>query len=370
MSGQDGDPTPYPGPMGSVLSPGLFGVPEFGALARASSLCGACQEACPVDIPLPKLLLRVRAAGAEPDSGLAPQGEKDARKVPIPGALKFGLQFYTWMASSPLRFQAAQRLAGLGARLLSPRSEWLRMPAFTGWGASRDFPRPAAKPFRARFKAYVQPAQAAEQASQHGRQAQDNPHHKPENLLPSTQPDARADIPAQETQDLLERFSSEIQSLGGQLIQCTAQQAPGQILKLLKDLQIQRIQTWSAESLPHNLLSSLEQGGIHCQVEPDPELKAGLTGVLAAAADTGTLALASAPGQPLTASLLPEIHIACLHASQILPSLADLITQPWIAQAANTVLISGPSRTADIEMTLTIGVHGPKQLIVICIEES
>ena len=368
---QDGDPTPYPGPMGSVLSPGLFGVPEFGALARASSLCGACQEACPVDIPLPKLLLRVRAAGAEPDSGLAPQEEKDARKVPIPGALKFGLQFYTWLASSPLRFQAAQRLAGLGARLISPHSEWLRMPAFTGWGASRDLPRPAVKPFRARFKAYVQPAQVLDQAGEHCQQAQDTfHHHKPGNLPTSTQPDATAAIPAQETQGLLERFSAEIQSLGGQLIQCNAQQAPGQILKLLKDLQIQRIQTWSAESLPHNLRSSLEQGGIHCQVEPDPELKAGVTGALGAAADTGTLALASAPGQPLTASLLPEIHIACLHASQILPTLTDLITQPWIAQAANTVLISGPSRTADIEMTLTIGVHGPKQLIVVCIEEN
>ncbi len=67
--GAHGAYSPYPGPIGSVVSPGLFGVAEFGHLARASSLCGACREVCPVDIDLPKLLLRVRAAGA----GCAPQ---------------------------------------------------------------------------------------------------------------------------------------------------------------------------------------------------------------------------------------------------------------------------------------------------------
>ena len=59
--GCDGKGSAYPGPMGSVVSPALFGQLEFGHLARASSLCGACKEACPVDIDLPKLLLRIRA---------------------------------------------------------------------------------------------------------------------------------------------------------------------------------------------------------------------------------------------------------------------------------------------------------------------
>jgi len=61
----------YTGPMGSVLSPALFGQAEFGHLARASSLCGACKEACPVDIDLPKLLLRVRAGGLSTPSSTA-----------------------------------------------------------------------------------------------------------------------------------------------------------------------------------------------------------------------------------------------------------------------------------------------------------
>ena len=59
--GAQGQETPYPGPIGSVLSAGLFGVADFGNLARASSLCGACKEVCPVDIDLPRMLLRGRA---------------------------------------------------------------------------------------------------------------------------------------------------------------------------------------------------------------------------------------------------------------------------------------------------------------------
>jgi L-lactate dehydrogenase complex protein LldG len=134
-------------------------------------------------------------------------------------------------------------------------------------------------------------------------------------------------------------------------------------------MDIKRIQAWSAECLPQAVTNALLQAGVSLQTEPDPHIQAGLTGVRAAVAGTGSLALASAPGQPLTASLLPEIHIACLQAEAIVPTLADLLRQPWVSQSANTVLISGPSRTADIEMTLTIGVHGPKQLIVVCIDE-
>ncbi|MEN9562693.1 MAG: hypothetical protein RIR73_937 [Chloroflexota bacterium] len=64
--GRDLSIAPYPGPIGSVISPGLFGENYF-QLAQASSLCGACKEACPVDIDLPKLLTRVRAGEVTSD---------------------------------------------------------------------------------------------------------------------------------------------------------------------------------------------------------------------------------------------------------------------------------------------------------------
>jgi L-lactate dehydrogenase complex protein LldF len=142
--GRSGAPTTYAGPIGSVISAGLFGS-DFVPLAQASSLCGACREACPVDIDLPKLLTRVRA-GQYPiiksqlqiNNGLSPLSA-------------FFLRMYSRVARSPRLFALSQKFAWLGTRLVSPFSEYVRLPAFTGWGYSKDLPRFARKTFRERF---------------------------------------------------------------------------------------------------------------------------------------------------------------------------------------------------------------------------
>jgi L-lactate dehydrogenase complex protein LldG len=88
----------------------------------------------------------------------------------------------------------------------------------------------------------------------------------------------------------------------------------------------------------------------------------GVTGVDAALAETGTLSLTSSPERPRVASLLPRVHLALLRPAVLRPDLHQVFAD---TQAAGySVLISGPSRTADIELTLTLGVHGPKALYV------
>jgi L-lactate dehydrogenase complex protein LldG len=72
-------------------------------------------------------------------------------------------------------------------------------------------------------------------------------------------------------------------------------------------------------------------------------------------------------GRPLSASLLPEVHIALLWEKDMVETLKQALHNEEIKQLPASVIISGPSRTADIEMTLTIGVHGPGELVVICI---
>ena len=72
-------------------------------------------------------------------------------------------------------------------------------------------------------------------------------------------------------------------------------------------------------------------------------------------------------GDKLQASLLTEIHLAVLHTSDIYPSLSDAIHLTRNSKSA--VFITGPSRTADIEMTLTIGVHGPGELHVLVVDD-
>jgi L-lactate dehydrogenase complex protein LldG len=94
---------------------------------------------------------------------------------------------------------------------------------------------------------------------------------------------------------------------------------------------------------------------------------AGLTGALAGVAESGTLLVPGGPGRPLTASLLPEVHIVVLRAADLYARLAEVLNLEAIRQSAAVALISGPSRTADIEMTLTIGVHGPRLIQVFCI---
>jgi len=127
-----------------VISPGMFGQADFGHLARASSLCGACKEACPVDIDLPKLLLRVRA-GLVPKRGSdIPPKEQDLTPN-TPKSVALALRIYTWAALSTSRFRRFQRLARWLTSFL-PR--WIRLPDGTGWGFSKDFPRTARMTFR------------------------------------------------------------------------------------------------------------------------------------------------------------------------------------------------------------------------------
>jgi L-lactate dehydrogenase complex protein LldG len=116
------------------------------------------------------------------------------------------------------------------------------------------------------------------------------------------------------------------------------------------------------------LLNQLQDSGIEVIYGPDPDVQAGLTGALAGIAETGTLVLTSGPGRPLTASLLAPLHIAILRIGDIYADLPRAINLPEVQQSPASILISGPSRTADIEMTLTIGVHGPGELHVICLE--
>ena len=101
---------------------------------------------------------------------------------------------------------------------------------------------------------------------------------------------------------------------------------------------------------------------------PDPTIQAGVTGALMGIAESGSLVLVGGEGRPLTASLLPDIHVAILRESDLVPTLHDALTRPEICTVPAAVIITGPSRTGDIEMALTIGVHGPKEVHVFLID--
>lgn len=97
----------------------------------------------------------------------------------------------------------------------------------------------------------------------------------------------------------------------------------------------------------------------------------GITGAVCALAESGSIIVSSGPAQPRMASLVGLVHVALLPASAIHRSLTHLVVeQPDLLTAgANAVIITGPSRTGDIEQQLNLGVHGPRHLHVVVIED-
>jgi L-lactate dehydrogenase complex protein LldF len=335
--GTDGSIAPYPGPIGSVVSPGLFGLDQFGHLAQASTLCGACKDACPVDIDLPGMLSRIRA-------GLGP--EKKAEGVGVPAPVKSGLRGFRLAATLPGLFGFGQQLLGWMSSILP---SYFRIPAFTGWGFSKDFPRPV-KPFRARWKKI-------------------NSQVKVDIVPTKANPEESGalEIPVA-PKPLQIQFIDEISAIGGQVSLVLPKDIATKIVEFLKERDVDRVEAW--EEIPGLDQARLTEAGIRVERIADPVIRVGLTSALVGIADTGTLVVPSRHGQPLTASLLPEIHLAVLPVSRLKSSLPEALRLPEVKESPATVLITGPSRTADIEMTLTIGVHGPKELHVFLVDDS
>jgi L-lactate dehydrogenase complex protein LldG len=186
--------------------------------------------------------------------------------------------------------------------------------------------------------------------------------------------------------DLVARFEAEATAVGVTVHRVGGDAAAiDTVIGLLRERHASQVLAWDAEWLNcPGLPAAIAAAGItleSCWLPPDSEARkarlaaldpvpVGLTGAMAALADTGSLAVISGPGRGRMASLLPPAHIAILRAAQIVPSLTHfLASHPDAADAgSNLVFITGPSRTGDIEMTLSRGVHGPGVVHVVVIE--
>ena len=89
--------------------------------------------------------------------------------------------------------------------------------------------------------------------------------------------------------------------------------------------------------------------------------------VFGAIAETGTIVCVSAGGRAVQAGLLPAHHVAIVRRDRIFGTLDDFFASVASAPPTNITLVTGPSRTADIELTLAIGVHGPEKLDIILV---
>lgn len=101
------------------------------------------------------------------------------------------------------------------------------------------------------------------------------------------------------------------------------------------------------------------------------DVDSSLTSTLGAIAETGTIVLWPTVKEPRTLSLVPPVHFAVLEASKLYTTFAEVVReQNWASgMPTNALLISGPSKSADIEQTLAFGVHGPKELVVVLLRD-
>ena len=186
---------------------------------------------------------------------------------------------------------------------------------------------------------------------------------------PEIYPASIAVQPPLDPQERVQQFTRELLALGGKPIACQAAEFPEAVLSFLNERRLQTLLVdEGVAALLQPALGRFQAAGVQLTRQPDPALRAGLTCALLGLAQSGTLGFASRPGSPLAASLLPEIHLAALKASQVSDDLAEALRS--LQDYPSAVLVSGPSCTADIEMNfLTIGVHGPKELVVFLIED-
>jgi L-lactate dehydrogenase complex protein LldG len=185
---------------------------------------------------------------------------------------------------------------------------------------------------------------------------------------------------------LLARFRAEAERVGTVCHRAaTLADATALVLGLARDRGAGRVAAWAggppgpaADVATGLAAAGLEVGEAAVEEPPATDRAAardylaradlGLTAADLVIAATGSLVLASGPGRPRAVSLLPPCHVALFGRQALVPGLAEAAAflQAW--QGSNVVFVTGPSRTADIELTLTRGVHGPKEVHAVFVE--
>lgn len=184
--------------------------------------------------------------------------------------------------------------------------------------------------------------------------------------------------------DVVEVFVERLEATDGIAHRVRAAETVATVAALADEYDVDRFLTWADGELPvPGVVSGLIADGRRPVPAETPRdrhdrrshheryrtVRFGVTGADAALAESGSIVLTHGRGRPRMASLIPLVHVAVVAASTVTDSLSAWAAGIDVASTANLVIITGPSRTGDIEMQLNLGVHGPKHLHVVVVED-
>jgi L-lactate dehydrogenase complex protein LldG len=184
--------------------------------------------------------------------------------------------------------------------------------------------------------------------------------------LPRAEAPAPVPTPRRSIDECVRRFVDEARALGVEIwIESTPADVRTRVTTLAAGL---RVLSWDREHLPYDvgaLTTDAIRGGASREEQALADV--GITGCDRAIAETGSLALITRPGRSRAVSLLPPFHIAVLSRLHFCYTMAEFFEdcRHELAAASSCTFITGPSRTADIELTLTLGIHGPGRVAVV-----
>jgi L-lactate dehydrogenase complex protein LldF len=404
----------YPGPIGAVLTPQLDGVATddvTASLPYASTLCGACFDACPVRIDIPRLLVHLRADVVDA-----------ARADRVPTQEQAVMRLASWVLARPARLAATARLGSLAARVVGDHR--LRLPGFAGhWTGGRSTPLPSeasfadwwtttrsdgptpvslgptraagrrATPSRARRRATPSSARRPllRALTAHRTAAPSDagasPNARPgnaraeilERIGVALGPDRtvtpvprtyRRDLPGR-PDDVVAHFAERVTDYRAQVVRTAAGDLAATVARLLSEHGSSSVAV--PADLPRSWLSSLD-ASVEVRSD-DPALSLAVldrtdsvvTACSAGVAETGTVILDGGPAQGRRAlTLVPDHHVVVIRADQVVAGVHQVIDH--LDPTGPQTWISGPSATSDIELRRVEGVHGPRTLDVVVVE--
>lgn len=382
---------PYPGPIGAVLVPQLrrgSHTPLEDSLPYASSLCGACFEACPVKIDIPKILVRLRSEVVD---------EKRRANPRDPELLTMKLIERGF--SSARLVQRVVTIGGLIGRL-PLRTLRVLPPPLNKWSAARDAPLPPTTSFRSWFAqthsddnvTTAVPAPSREpMVRRHDEHRRATPGHagdgvtSRQGVLSSlgaalsnnarhttlrTTRDYRvvSDLDARERRELLRE---RLRDYRAHVVECESTNVAATVHELLTAHASRSVAV--PADLPAEWLcdvtASLHRDTPALSVTDLDAIDSTVSGCAVAIARTGTIVLDSGVHQGRRAlSLIPDHLIVVILDDQIVDLVPEGIA--LLRADATQTWISGPSATSDIELERVEGVHGPRTLDVILVASS